>query len=175
MAGVEVTITGMLYDKLNRTSQNVVLIGEATLTGVGIGGGPIVPPQQPPGGGGGLPIPPVDPGYGIPLPPDFKPPGIWPSPGHPAHPIAPGGQPPGIWGGANEPFPTPPIYFPPQVPPDLQPPEPPPPGTVTPVPPPGDQAGWPVQPITPPAYMVVWYPGVGPLYVTPPASATPSS
>jgi hypothetical protein len=26
-----------------------------------------------------------------------QPPGIWPSPGHPAHPIAPGGQPPGIW------------------------------------------------------------------------------
>jgi hypothetical protein len=29
-----------------------------------------------------------------------SPPGIWPSPGHPAHPIAPGGSPPGIWGGA---------------------------------------------------------------------------
>jgi hypothetical protein len=43
---------------------------------IGVGGGPIL------GGPGG------------------QPPGIWPSPGHPSHPIAPGGQPPGIWGGA---------------------------------------------------------------------------
>lgn len=48
MAAVEVTISGVLYDKLNRTTQNVVLIGEATLTGLGVGGGPIVPPGQPP-------------------------------------------------------------------------------------------------------------------------------
>lgn len=74
MSGVEVTITGILYDRQNRTSQNVTLIGEAILTNVGVGGGPVVPP----GGGGGE--------------------GIWPSPGHPAHPIAPGGRPPGIWG-----------------------------------------------------------------------------
>jgi hypothetical protein len=47
MAAVEVTITGMLYDKLNRTTQNVVLIGEASLTGLGVGGGPL------PGGPGG--------------------------------------------------------------------------------------------------------------------------
>lgn len=68
MAAVEVTITGMLYDRVNRTTQNVVLVGEASLTNVGIGGGPVIPPE--------------------------KPPGIWPSPGHPAHPIAPGGRPP---------------------------------------------------------------------------------
>jgi hypothetical protein len=42
---------------------------------------------QPPGIWGGAPIP--WPGY--PLPPEL---GIWPSPGHPAHPIAPGGPPP---------------------------------------------------------------------------------
>ena len=59
MAAVEVTITGMLYDKLARTSRPVVLIGEATLTGVGIGGGPL------PGGGG-----PVDPGWGVTPPVD---------------------------------------------------------------------------------------------------------
>jgi len=53
------------------------------------------------------------------------PPGIWPSPGHPAHPIAPGGSPPGIWpqppvgiwpnppGGGG--IPMPPIYYPPGV------------------------------------------------------------
>lgn len=50
MAGVEVTISGILYDRVNRTTQNVVLIGEATLTGLGVGGGPIIPP-----GGGGSP------------------------------------------------------------------------------------------------------------------------
>lgn len=50
-----------------------------------------------------IPVPsgPVDPGYGVPGPP----PGIWPSPGHPAHPIAPGGPPPGTWGGSGQPFP----------------------------------------------------------------------
>jgi hypothetical protein len=52
-----------------------------------------------------------------------KPPGIWPSPGHPAHPIAPGGKPPGIWGGppnyvdiggpADQPGPSHPIVLPP--------------------------------------------------------------
>lgn len=151
MAGVEVTITGMLYDKLNRTTQNVVLIGEATLTGVGIGGGPIMPPS-----GGGLPERPVDPGYGIPLPPDYKPPGIWPSPGplpHPEHPI---------------------VLPPEQVPPDLRPPEPPSPGDPTTiVPPPAGSQGWPVQPIAVPAYLVINYPGVGPVYVAPPLTAQP--
>jgi hypothetical protein len=43
----------------------------------------------------GLPPQPVYPDQGLP----GQPPGIWPSPGHPAHPIAPGGRPPGIWGG----------------------------------------------------------------------------
>jgi hypothetical protein len=40
-----------------------------------------------------------------------------PMPGGPevSHPIAPGGLPPGIWGGGNEPFPTPPIYIPPDA------------------------------------------------------------
>jgi hypothetical protein len=47
----------------------------------------------------------VDPGYGIPAPPDV----IWGGrpPPHPAHPIAPGGQPPTA---------TPPIYYPPVFP-----------------------------------------------------------
>lgn len=74
MAAVEVTITGMLYDRVNRTTQNVVLVGEASLTNVGVGGGPVIPPEG------------------------EKPPGIWPSPGHPTHPIVPGGRPPGFWG-----------------------------------------------------------------------------
>lgn len=63
MAAVEITISGVLYDKVARTTQPVVLIGEASLTGLGVGGGPIIPP-------------PVD-----------RPP-MWPPP-HPAHPIPP--------------------------------------------------------------------------------------
>jgi hypothetical protein len=57
MSAVEVTISGMLYDKLSRSSRPVTIIGEAILTGLEIGGGPTSPGQ-----GGG----PVDPGYGRP-------------------------------------------------------------------------------------------------------------
>lgn len=93
MAAVEITISGVLYDKVARTTQPVVLIGEASLTGLSIGGGPM------PGG----------PGPG-------QPPGIWgptdPRPTPPI-PIYPGGSPnpPGIWG-PTDPRPTPPIYLP---------------------------------------------------------------
>ena len=73
MAAVEVTITGMLYDKTARTSQSVVLVGEASLTGLEVGGGPMPggPGQRPPlgiWGGGGVPMP-TPPIY-IPSPPD---------------------------------------------------------------------------------------------------------
>lgn len=94
MAAIEVTITGMLYDKLARTTQNVVLIGEASLTGVGIGGGPIIPPPgpsgRPPGiwGGGNEPFP--TPPIVLPKPPQVPPPTVWPpGPGIdvPEHPI----------------------------------------------------------------------------------------
>lgn len=106
MSAVEVTITGILFDKLARTSQNVVLIGEATLTGLGVGGGPIQPPAQPPGGGG-------------------QPPGIWPGPGDPDFPGKPpggGGKPPGIWGGPIDPYPGHPLPEPPGKPPSPVPP-----------------------------------------------------
>lgn len=82
MSAVEVTISGVLYDRMNRTAQNVVLIGEATLSNVGVGGGPIIPPGgggSPPGiwgptdprPGGGPIIPPEG---GIPPKPDEPPP-----------------------------------------------------------------------------------------------------
>lgn len=154
MASVEVMISGVLYDKYSRTSRPVLLVGEASLAGLGVGGGPIIPGQPPPG--------------------------IWPNPPegiapHPEHPIVlPPGSPPGIWG-PNPGFPTPPIVLPPdQVPPGMQPPTTPLPGDPTkPVPPPAGSAGWPVQPIQPPAYLVINYPGIGPVYVAPPASAQP--
>lgn len=134
MASVEITISGVLYDKLNRTTQQVVLIGEASLTGLGVGGGPIIPPGQPV------------------------------SPGVPTHPIMLPGMP-----GWGDPHPAHPIVLPPELPPGVQPPVPPKPGDpTTPVPPPAGTAGWPVNPIVVPDYIVVWYPGVGPVYVAPP-------
>jgi len=62
----------------------VIIVGEIYNAGLEVGGGPIYPPSQPPG--------------------------IWPSPGHPAHPIAPGGPPPVIWPGPGGPvYPAHPI------------------------------------------------------------------
>lgn len=150
MAAVEITIQGMLYDKVSRTYlQNVTIVGNASLTGLGVGGGPIVPPE---GGGSEPPL------------------GIWgPTDPRPTHPITglPGYGPPI----GQPPHPAHPIVLPPeQVPPDMKPPEPPPAGTTTPVPPPEGSGGWPVQPQTVPAYVVLNYPGYGPIYVTPPAA-----
>lgn len=115
MSAVEVTISGVLFDKVNRTTQNVVLIGEATLTGLGVGGGPVYPPA----GGGGWPSHPEHP--------------IPPRPEHPIvlPPIVPGGPPIDI--GAH---PEHPIVLPPQ-PPDVVPS---PPGIAV-KPPPAD-GGW---------------------------------
>ena len=151
MAAVEITISGMLYDRLNRTVQNVVLIGEANLTGLGVGGGPIIPPAQPPNWGPGGPPHPAFPISG--------PPGSIFPPGS--------GYPPVIGGG--------PIY-PPNIPPSLTPPTPPNPGDpTTPLPPPAGSPGWPVQAIVPPPYIVVQYPGIGPVVVAPPGAAPPTA
>jgi hypothetical protein len=104
MAAVEITISGVLYDKYNRTQQNVVLFGEASITGLQIGGGPM-----PPGGGPSLPP-------------------WWP--GHPEHPIPPtvwpqppgGGQPQPPWWPGHPEHPIPPTVWP--QPPTEKPPEP---------------------------------------------------
>jgi hypothetical protein len=144
MSAVEVTISGVLYDKFNRTTQQVVLIGEAFLTGLGVGGGPIVPPPFDPNA--------PRPSHPIMLPgmPGFgQPPGtgIWPNPPEgqaplPSHPIMLPGMP-----GWPDP--------PPQVPPPGSPP----------VMIPGSQ---PVNPITPPPAIIVDYPGVGKVLVPQP-------
>jgi hypothetical protein len=153
MAAAELTFSGILYDKLNRTTQQVVLIGEATYTGLGVGGGPM-PGGKPPGIWGGPIDPYPDIGGPVPQPPVARPP-WWP--GHPEHPI-----PPTVGGGP---------IFPPNVPPSLTPPTPPNPGDpTTPIPPPAGSPGWPVQSIVPPPYIVVNYPGVGPVVVAPPAA-----
>lgn len=109
MAAVEVTISGVLYDKVARTTQPVVIIGEASLTGLGIGGGPI----QPPAGGGDKPPGIWGPGDPRPQPPIANVPGVPPS-------IDP--KPPGIWGGGNVPMPQPPISNVPGLPPTTDPP-----------------------------------------------------
>lgn len=151
MASVEVMISGVLWDKATKSGRAVALIGEASLSGVGVGGGPIIPGEQPPGIWD--PVFPSPPIANVPGAPGYNPPGIWPSPGplpHPEHPI---------------------VIPPDQVPPGMKPPVPPQPGDPTTiVPPPQGQAGWPVNPITPPAYMVFNYPGIGPVYVAPPVA-----
>lgn len=102
MASVEVTISGVLFDKIARTTQPVVLIGEASLTGVGVGGGPIYPPEKPPGGPPGQPTFPIwgPPGSNFPDKPGYP-----PVAGHPL-PIPPiPTEPPS---NPNEPKPPPP-------------------------------------------------------------------
>lgn len=75
MAAVAVQIRGTLYDLTKRTSQQVLLQGEASLLGLEIGGGPIIPPG---GSGDAHPEHPI-----------YYPPGIWgPTDPRPSPPIA---------------------------------------------------------------------------------------
>lgn len=77
--------------------------------------------------------------------PPQTPPGIWgganePFPTPPIYlPGTPGQRPPGIWGGANEPFPTPPIVIPPDKPGTWPPPNPAHPAHPIVTPPPSDK------------------------------------
>lgn len=142
MAAVPLSYRATLYDLANKRSMEVYLEGDASITGLGIGGGPL-----PPGQGGGQP-----PGI-------WGPPGPWPSP--PIH-LPPGqgggggGQPPG-----QGPHPEHPIVIVP-VPPDA--PNVPPPGS-----PPVIIGGTqPVQPMTPPPAIIVQYPGIGKVVVPQP-------
>jgi hypothetical protein len=132
MAAVPVEITGMLYDLLNKSSQRVVLLGNASIFGLSVGGGPIFPPDQPPPGGPpGHPEHPIWGPPGISLPPG---PGFPPVAGHPL-PIPPGpnvpppGSPPVVVGGTQ-----------------------------------------PVQPMVPPAAVVIEYPGIGKVVVPQPTA-----
>jgi hypothetical protein len=91
MAAVLTTTSGILFDKVNKTSQNVTLIGASSLTGLGVGGGPITGGGAPPTGE------PPHPAHPIVIPPE-----IWPNPPEgiapiPEHPIVlppPDGSPP---------------------------------------------------------------------------------
>ena len=176
MAPRPIAMTGVIYP-LNKMDPPIpcYIVGNAWDPSLDVGGGPIGPPPGvwPPAGVVSPPIyyppevwPPRPPGQGgVPTPPIYYPPEIWPRP--------PGqGGPPGIWG-PTDPRPTPPIYWPgyPDLPPgpDGKPPEPPQPGDpTTPVPPPAGSPGWPTQGIAPPPFIVVNYPGIGPVIVAPP-------
>jgi hypothetical protein len=103
MSAVNVTIVGNL-SKMGAGSSTdvegpVMIIGQATLTGLEVGGGPVTPPPMVGGGP------------------------IWPG-AHPSHPIAPGGGPfpshPIAPGGIS---PEHPIVLPPDLPPTLPPPD----------------------------------------------------
>jgi len=97
MAAIEVTISGVLYDKLSRTTRPCVLIGEASVTGLEVGGGPM-PGGPGGGGGGGAPPHPAHPiwrpdlGFWGGRPPEY----VDNSPPQPQPPEGPpnGGQPP---------------------------------------------------------------------------------
>jgi hypothetical protein len=162
MAAVELSYRAVLYDLRSKASYEVMLVGDAFVTGLGVGGGPMPPGQ---GGGGQPPWYPGHPEHPIP-------PTVWPQP-----PGGGGGQPNPPWWPGHPEHPIPPVVgggpiYPPNVPPDIQPPTPPNPGDpTTPVPPPQGQGGWPVQPIVAPPYIIVNYPGIGPVYVAPPAPA----
>ena len=121
MAAIPVALSGVVYDVYGRTQGRVVIFGELSLFGVGVGGGPIIPPGQPPAGGDAHPEHPI-----------YYPP-------HPSHPIynpggPPGSAPPGFWGGGMGPGVKPQPPFPPK-------PEEPPenPGIVK---PPPEDGGW---------------------------------
>lgn len=87
MAVVPVRISGVLYDKTARTQQAVLLIGSLSISGLEVGGGPILPPEE---------VPPVEPPLTIwPNPPE----GIAPMPEHPIvipDPITPPITPPDV-------------------------------------------------------------------------------
>lgn len=103
MAAVNITISGVLCDKYGRTITPCTIVGSASLTGVGVGGGPLpggpgeTPPGEPPGIWGG-PIDPY-PDHGLPQPPNGpgKPPVDPPADGQSKPPPDQGGW--GYWAG----------------------------------------------------------------------------
>jgi hypothetical protein len=96
----------------------------------------------------------------------IMPPGLPGGGNRPSNPIALPGDP---WWGQDL-RPEHPIVNPP-LPPDV--PQPSPGDPTTPLPPPPGSPGWPVSSMVPPPYIVVQYPGIGPVVVAPPASSTP--
>lgn len=104
MAAVPVTIVGILTTESGST--NATMVGMASLTGLGVGGGPVLP------GDGGKPPGPWGPNDPRPTPPIANVPGI-DNPDPPGKPEVP---PPSIWPpGPGIDFPSHPIVIPPPV------------------------------------------------------------
>lgn len=111
MAAVPVTLVGVMTAEGGSTF-NCTFNGIASLSGLSVGGGPIIPPSDahpehpihyPPGiwgPGDPRPQPPI---VLPPYEPGGPPVGIWPSPGHPAHPIVLPEPPPVSEGGDKPP------------------------------------------------------------------------
>jgi len=87
MGTVPITINGVIYPK-NRSGSDqpipATFVGEAWISDLGVGGGPVMPPTS--GGSPGLPIHPIWGPPGISLPPG---PGYPPVASHPLPPIPP--------------------------------------------------------------------------------------
>lgn len=111
MAAIPMTFVGIATGDDGR-SGNVTLVGMASITGLGVGGGPIVPPDKPP----------IDPGL-RPEHPIYWPPGTLPHPEHPIvlppdpptePPVDPPTSPPSanwVWG-YSRPYGWHPVYVP---------------------------------------------------------------
>jgi hypothetical protein len=132
MAAVPVQIDGVLWDQAQKKGTKVTLIGQASILGLTIGGGPIFPPDTSPPEPGppGHPEHPIWGPPGIELPPGA---GFPPVAGHPLPPIPPTGEPPGrptfpIWGPPGIELPPgsgyPPVAGHPLPPPGTEPPKP---------------------------------------------------
>ena len=87
MSTVPIQITGVLWDHAKKKGTKVTLMGDAAISGLVIGGGPIMPPDTTPPDPGEPPYVdigfPIGPEHPIVIPP--TPPGT--DPPHPAHPI----------------------------------------------------------------------------------------
>jgi hypothetical protein len=80
MSSVPIMVSGVLWDHANKSGRAVTLMGEATIVGLGVGGGPVFPDQPPATQPPGTPTFPIWGPPGIDLPPK---PGYPPVAGHP--------------------------------------------------------------------------------------------
>jgi hypothetical protein len=134
MTAIPIQVDGVLWDVAQKKGTKVTLIGQASIFGLSVGGGPIVPPDAMPPDSG----PPGQPIHPIWGPPGFNPPGPGMPPGIGGGPIYPppggGGGPPGS--------PTFPIWGPPGI--ELPPGSGYPPVAGHPLPPPGTEVPKPI-------------------------------
>ena len=88
MAEVPIQINGVLWNKVWKRGEPVVLYGMASIVGLEVGGGPVYPPDQGGGGGGEHPAFPIwgPPGSNFPGGPGYPPVAGHPLPEPPQQP-----------------------------------------------------------------------------------------